>query len=111
MPVIALIRENQPAVAEACRRFGVERLEVFGSAARDDFDPAKSDVDFIASFQPPLHPGIATRFFGLANTLETIFARPVDLLTDAMVRNPVLRQEVNTTRAVIYDDRRTEAAA
>jgi len=75
-------RTTEESIAEACRRFGVGRLEVFGSAARGDFDSQKSDLDFIANFLPPLHPGVADRFLGLADALEKIFARPVDLLTE-----------------------------
>ena len=35
-----------------CARYGVARLELTGSAARDDFDPATSDVDFLVEFLP-----------------------------------------------------------
>lgn len=38
------------SIAEICRRFGVERLEVFGSVLRDDFRP-DSDVDFLVTFR------------------------------------------------------------
>lgn len=101
--VIETIQQNRRAIADACRQFGVGRLEVFGSAARGDFNAQESDLDFIANFLPPLHPGVADRFFGLADALERIFSRPVDLLTDAMIRNPVLREEVNRNRSLIYD--------
>ncbi|HMP81405.1 MAG TPA: nucleotidyltransferase domain-containing protein [Verrucomicrobiota bacterium] len=109
--MIALIEQNQARIAEACREHGVGRLEVFGSAVSGDFDEKRSDLDFIAEFLPPLHPGIADRFLGLADALETLFARPVDLLTDRMIRNPVLREEVNRNRTLIYDHRGQEAAA
>jgi hypothetical protein len=109
--VIALIEQRKESIAEACRRFGVGRLEVFGSAVRGDFDAHKSDLDFIANFLPPLHPGVADRFFGLAEALEKIFARPVDLLTDAMLRNPVLRDEIARDRTPIYDYRGPETTA
>lgn len=109
--MIELIQQKRSAVAEACRKFGVRRLELFGSAVRGDFDAQKSDLDFIANFLPPLHPGVADRFFGLAETLERIFARPVDLLTDSMIRNPVLRDEVNRDRTLIYDNGDQEKAA
>ena len=109
--MIDLIQQKHDAIAEACRKFGVGRLEVFGSAARGDFDTQKSDLDFIANFLPPLHPGVADRFFGLTEALEKIFSRPVDLLTDAMLRNPVLRDEVNRERTPIYDYRGQKAAA
>ncbi|MEO7298524.1 MAG: nucleotidyltransferase domain-containing protein [Verrucomicrobiota bacterium] len=109
--MIDLLQQNQDAVAEVCRKFGVARLEVFGSAVRGDFDMHKSDLDFIANFLPPLHPGVSDRFFGFTEALEKIFARPVDLLTDSMLRNPVLREEVNRDRTPIYDYRGQEAAA
>jgi predicted nucleotidyltransferase len=39
---------------DLCRRYGVRRLDVFGSAARGaDFDVATSDVDFLVQFGPP----------------------------------------------------------
>jgi hypothetical protein len=109
--VIDLIQEKHDAIAEACRQYGVGRLEVFGSAVRDDFDAKNSDLDFIADFLPPLHPGVADRFFGLAEALESIFARPVDLLTESMLRNPVLREEVNRERTPLYDHQRQKKAA
>ncbi len=109
--MIALIEQQKASIAEVCRKFGVGRLEVFGSAARGDCDGQKSDLDFIANFLPPLHPGVADRFLGLAEALEKIFARPVDLLTDSMLRNPVLREEVNRDRTPIYDHRGPETAA
>jgi predicted nucleotidyltransferase len=109
--VIALIEQQKTSIAHVCRQFRVGRLEVFGSAARGDFDAQESDLDFIANFLPPLHPGVADRFLGLADALEKIFARPVDLLTDSMLRNPVLRDEVNRDRTPIYDHRSPETAA
>ena len=109
--MIALIEQQKASIAEACRQFGVGRLEVFGSAARGDFDTEKSDLDFIANFLPPLHPGVAGRFFGLSAALEKLFARPVDLLTDGMLRNPILRDEVNRDRTPVYDYRSPETVA
>ncbi len=109
--MIELIQRKRAAVAEACQEFGVRRLEIFGSAVHEDFDAQESDLDFIANVLPPLHPGIAIRFFGLAETLEKIFERPVDLLTDSMIRNPVLRDAVNRDRTVIYEIGDQEKAA
>jgi predicted nucleotidyltransferase len=109
--VIALIEQHKSRIVEACQKFGVQRLEVFGSAVRGDFDEQKSDLDFIAQFIPPLHPGVADRFLGLADSLEEIFSRRVDLLTEAMIRNPIFREEVNRDRMPIYDHRGTETPA
>lgn len=41
---------DREAVAELCRRYGVARLSLFGSALTAEFDPATSDVDFLVEF-------------------------------------------------------------
>ena len=45
------IREKAVVLAALCRKYGIARLEVFGSAAQgSDFDPMRSDADFLVSF-------------------------------------------------------------
>ena len=65
--------------SEVCRRHGVVRLDVFGSAARAvDFDPGRSDADFVAD----LGEGYGlTEFPGLKDDLERLLGRPVDIVT------------------------------
>lgn len=47
------IQQHQSAIAELCRRYHVQRLEVFGLAARGtDFTPESSDADFLVEFSP-----------------------------------------------------------
>ena len=48
---------DHEAVAELCRRNGIRRLAVFGSALRDDFGP-ESDVDLLVEFEPGHTPGM-----------------------------------------------------
>ncbi len=61
-----LIERNRDRIAELCRRHGVRRIDLFGSAARgDDFDPATSDVDLMYEFDPADRASLADRFFGL----------------------------------------------
>jgi len=47
----AILATKRPAIEAAARRYGVQRLEVVGSAARGgDFHPEHSDVDFLVTF-------------------------------------------------------------
>ncbi len=49
--MLPLIEAHRTEVAELCRRYHVERLEVFGSAARGtDFDPQRSNVDRLVTY-------------------------------------------------------------
>jgi len=57
------IAQHRPGIAAICQHYGIRRLEVFGSAARaDDFDPARSDADFLVEFAPDIEPGLHTVF-------------------------------------------------
>ena len=73
-----------------CRRFGILRLSVFGSALRDDFR-ADSDLDLLVEFQPGRTPGFG--FFRLEAELSVIFGRRVDLNTRASL-SPYFRDRV-----------------
>ena len=84
----AAIEQSLLAVAEICRRHGVAKLEVFGSAARGaDFDPHRSDVDFLVTFQPAARNDLAA-FDDLEESLEAFFGRPVDLVEREAVEAP-----------------------
>jgi uncharacterized protein len=81
----------------------VLKLDLFGSAAAGAFDPQHSDFDFIVRFANPDAPGVARRFFGLAEDLERLLGRPVDLLTDQPFHNPYFAQAVAETRQTVYE--------
>lgn len=72
--------EGRDALAAICRRHGVARLEVFGSAARgNDFDPMRSDADFLVTFEPAVRNGLGV-LVELRDALEKLLGRPVDLV-------------------------------
>jgi len=101
--MIADISAHREELQALCRRFHVRRLDVFGSAARgEDFEPARSDLDFLVEFQPLQPGGYVDAFFGLKEGLEELFGRPVDLISAAAIRNPYFRASVERTRAPLY---------
>jgi predicted nucleotidyltransferase len=100
--MIAILEAYHGQIAELCRRFGVARLDVFGSATTEQFAPGQSDIDFIVRFTDVDSPGIARRFVGLAEALEQLLERPVDLLSDQPFANPYFAQSVAETRESVY---------
>jgi predicted nucleotidyltransferase len=73
-------------------RFGVKRLALFGSTARDDA-ASGSDVDVLVTFDGP---ATAKRYFGVQFYLEDLFGCPVDLVTEKALRReirPFVEQE------------------
>ena len=99
--MIDLLEQNRQVIATLCRKYGVRKLDVFGSAARGDFDPAESDVDLFFEFDA--NPtAVADRFFGLAEDLECLLGRKVDLVSIQDVRNPYFLQVANQHRVTLY---------
>lgn len=96
---IALHREE---LAALCRRFHVRRLDLFGSAARGDFDPGKSDIDFLVEFDRAAAQRPFDAYFGLKEALEELFGRPVDLVEAGAVRNPYLKASIEESRENVY---------
>ena len=97
-----VVESKREAIAEICRRFHVKRLEVFGSAARGDFDPRTSDVDLLVEFEKD-RPGSALgTFFGFKEALEELFGRSVDLVEEGAIRNPYLRKGIDASRELLY---------
>ena len=89
-------------VADLCRRFGVLRLDVFGSAVREDFDPERSDFDLLVRLEdvPPIE--YSRRYFDLKEALERLFGRRVDLVTEPSLENPFFKARVLGERQPIY---------
>lgn len=96
------IASRKDRIAELCQRHGVERLELFGSATGPGFDPGRSDVDLIVRFGQDGRARLLDAYFGLKQDLEGLFGLPVDLLTPASVRNPYLRESIETSKQTLY---------
>ncbi|MCA1682206.1 MAG: nucleotidyltransferase domain-containing protein, partial [Actinobacteria bacterium] len=85
-----------------CRELGIRRLDLFGSAVGDSFDPGSSDVDVLVEFN--IRPGFDYfgTYFDLKEGLERILGRPVDVVSATSIRNPYFRDQVMRTREILY---------
>ncbi len=101
--MISLVEDRVEEVRQICRRHGVERLDLFGSAAGDSFDDEGSDLDFVVSFERWDPPELFDRYFGLKEDLEELFGRGVDLVMErAIERNPYFAKREAETRVPQY---------
>ena len=100
--MIAEVEERRAELQALCTRYHVRRLELFGSAADERFDPTRSDLDFLVEFQALAPDECAEHYFGLAEALETLFGRPIDLVMLTAIDNPYFLQEIETSRRLLY---------
>ena len=101
--MVGLLEEKGSALVALCRRFKVKRLYLFGSAARGTLRPDTSDLDFLVVLDESSPAEYTENYFGLAEELERLFARRVDLVTERSVRNPYFRQVLEATRQLVYE--------
>ena len=97
-----LIEDNREALKDLCKQYRVSRLELFGSATDDRFDPETSDLDFLVEYLPQEPVAHARSYFGLLESLQDLFQRPIDLVEVKAVRNPYLLESINRSRTVLY---------
>ena len=88
-------------IRELCQSLAVRRLDLVGSAARDDFCPESSDVDVLIEFQG--NEALFDRYFELKHGLEKIFGRKVDVIQNGSIRNPYLRESIEQDRTSVYE--------
>ena len=85
-------------IAEICRRYGIQEMAVFGSAARGDMRP-DSDVDIVVEFFPDVHYGLY--YFDIERELAEVFGRRVDLGTKKYIK-PHVKAHIMKEARVIY---------
>lgn len=110
--MLALIEQNKPQLLELSRRFGIVRLELFGSACTSEFDPTQSDIDFLVEFPTNYDFGPwASRFTEFQRELSELLGRRIDLVMTSALNNIWPSREVEKTRCTIYNARQIAEVA
>jgi predicted nucleotidyltransferase len=87
-------------IEKICRDLRVKRLDLVGSASRDDFQSEQSDIDVLVEFDGL--DRLFDRYFELKIRLEEQLGRQVDVIQDSAVKNPYVRRSLNRDRVRIY---------
>ncbi len=96
------IEAHRAEIAELCLRFGVQRLELFRSAARVlDFDPTRSDVDLLVTFDRARPPDLVA-YFDLNDELSALLGYKVDLVMAGAIRNPIVARDIDRWKQPVY---------
>jgi predicted nucleotidyltransferase len=103
MPRVHVDFDRQRLI-DFCRKWDITRMAFFGSVLRDDFRP-DSDVDVMVVFHPDSHWSLFD-IVEMKLALEEIFKRPVDIVEDGTIRNPIKRRCIYENFEVIYESGR-----
>jgi uncharacterized protein len=107
-----ILESKMPAIISLCRKHGVAKLEVFGSANTPEFDPERSDFDFVIEFAKTDSTGddLLSRFVGFADELESELGRSADFVFESKMR-PRFRAFIAPRREVLYEAANDTVAA
>ena len=97
-----ILQKALPEISAIMKKHNVIKAFAFGSVTGNSFGEG-SDLDFIVSFnegQPA--ESYSDNYFELLFSLEKMFSRKIDLLTENNLRNPYLRSEIDKSRQLIY---------
>jgi predicted nucleotidyltransferase len=100
--MVRVLQDKYEAIAKLCARFGVVRLDVFGSTLRDDFRPGESDLDLLVVFGPMEPFALADAYFDLLDELRSLLGVKVDLVMADAIRNRYIASEIERTKQLLY---------
>ncbi len=96
-----IVEDNIESIKQLCKNHHVKSFFAFGSVYTEQFNET-SDVDLLISFDPLDYADYADNYFLLADKLEAVFKRHVDLVTEKSLSNPYFIDSVNKTKKLIY---------
>jgi uncharacterized protein len=95
----ATLLKARQSIVQLCTTYGVRRLDAFGSATQGT---APNDYDFIVELDTQADTSKARRWIALAESLEALLGKPVDLVSANSVHNPYFAKSVAASRIPIY---------
>ena len=86
-----------------CKNHKVKNIYAFGSAVTENFNDESSDIDLLIEIESedPVERG--ENLMNIWDKFEDFFQRKVDLLTNSSIKNPILRNNIDTTKILLYD--------
>jgi hypothetical protein len=97
-----IVAPHRAALIGLCEHYAVRQLGLFGSAVREDFDPGRSDLDFVVDFERSAALAPAQQYFDFKIRLERLFGRRVDLVELRALPETRLKRLIQRTQVPVY---------
>ena len=96
------IELNKDKLIELCDTHKVKELYLFGSVLTDKFSDT-SDIDMLIQFNPVDLLEYFDNYMDLKEKLEILFQRPIDLVENQAIRNPIFRKVIEREKQLVYE--------
>ena len=101
-----IVEKNIDLLVELCKNHNVGELYIFGSILTEKFSDI-SDIDFLVQFEKIDILEYFDNYMDFKEKLEILLGRPVDLLENQAIRNPVFRKVVDRDKKLVYERENT----
>jgi len=96
-----IVEQNITIITELCKKHNVRNMYLFGSVLTGK-SSSDSDIDFMVNFGQVNLLQYFDNYMALKDGLEHLLQRPVDLLEEKTIRNPILRRSIDRNKKLIY---------
>jgi hypothetical protein len=98
---MGIVGNHLEDLKKLCIIYNVDKMYLFGSATNSNFND-KSDVDLLVKFKNMDLANYFNNYLDLKEKLASLFGREVDLIEEQTLKNPILIQSINKSKALIY---------
>jgi predicted nucleotidyltransferase len=100
--MMELVERNTDKLIELCVNHKVGQLYLFGSVLTNQFNES-SDIDLLVQFSQVDLLEYFDNYMDFKEQLEALFGRPVDLVENQAIRNPIFRRVIDREKQLIYE--------
>ncbi len=97
-----IIERNIGQINKLCKHHKVRELYLFGSVLTDKFND-ESDIDFLVEFSLVDIQEYFNNYMDFKEKLEALLKRPIDLVENQAVRNPIFRRVLDREKKLVYE--------
>lgn len=98
---MTIVDNYKDQIKTLCEKHYVASLFAFGSVLSNRFTSA-SDIDFLVEFRELNLYDYADNYFDFKSELEALLKRPVDLIEAKAVKNPYLKESIDSSKQLVY---------
>ena len=96
-----VVEKHKDELYQLCDKHKVKELYLFGSILTDKFNDS-SDIDMLIQFYNIDLMEYFDNYMDFKEKLELLFNRPVDLVENQAIRNPIFRNIIERDKRLIY---------
>jgi len=97
-----IVEQNREKLIELCENHNVKELYLFGSILTDKFNE-KSDIDMLIQFSVLDLSKYFDNYMNFKEKIEVLFQRPIDLVENQSIRNPIFRKVIDREKKIFYE--------